>query len=226
MAPPSTTSPARPRPAETGRPAAVGSPPTPPTRGLRLPQLAVGLLLTGCAALAFVLWNAASTQRAPVLALAQDVARGHVLELEDLRIVHVGTDDAIAVLPEDQAATVLGRVAVTDLGAGTLVVPDQFIQTSALTPGAGVVGLALAPGQYPTPQLRVGDLVNVLDVSTGQRVVVEAAEVVGVESIGTQGQRFVSILAGENAAGEVAAVAAAGEVRLVLVARADEEGAA
>ena len=223
MAVASTTTTAR-RPAGDGRPGTAGPPPTPPTRGLRLPQLAVGLLLTGCAALGFVLWNAASTHRAPVLALAQDVERGHVLELDDLRIVHVGADGGIATLPDDQAASVLGRVAVTDLSAGTLVVPDQFVQASALTPGAGVVGLALAPGQYPSPQLRIGDLVNVLDVSSGQRVVVEAAEVVGIESIGTQGQRFISILAGEQAAGEVASVAAAGEVRLILVARGDGEG--
>ena len=223
MAPSSTTSTTPRRPVDAGRREAPGQPPTPPTRGLRLPQLAVGLMLTGCAALGFVLWNAAATQRSPVLALAQDVERGHVLELEDLRIVHVGTDDAIATVADGQAASVVGRVAVTDLGAGTLVVPDQFIQASALTPGAGVVGLALAPGQYPSPQLRVGDLVNVLDVSNGQRVVVEAAEVVGVESIGTQGQRFVSVLAGEQAAGEVASVAATGEVRLILVARGDGE---
>lgn len=200
------------------------APPTSPAGRLRVPQLAVGVLLTAGAALAFLLWNAASGQRVPVLALADEVSRGHVLTREDLRVVHIGTDDQLATTPADGAAQLMGRAAVTDLPAGTLVVPDHFAVASALTPGAGVVGLALGPGQYPTPQLRVGDLVNVViasDERSEGRLLVEAAEVVGVEPVGTQGQRFVSLLTGEATAGEVAATAGPGEVRLVLVARED-----
>ncbi|MDP8927843.1 MAG: hypothetical protein M3O70_04485, partial [Actinomycetota bacterium] len=63
------------------------APPIPPARRLRVPQLAVGLLLTAGAALAFVLWNAASVQRVPVLALAEDVSRGQVLTGGDVRVV-------------------------------------------------------------------------------------------------------------------------------------------
>lgn len=202
----------------TGRPA----PPTPVTRRVRIPQLAIGLLLTAGTALGFVLWNAASIQRTPVLALADDVTRGHVLELEDLRVVHVGTDDLVALTPADQSSTLIGRAAITDLPAGALVTADQFAVASTLTPGAGVVGLALGPGQYPTPQLRIGDLVNVVVTSADEvdgRLLVEAAEVVWIEPVGTQGQRFISLLTGEALAGEVASTAARGEVRLVLVAR-------
>jgi len=203
------------------------APPTPATRRVRIPQLAVGLLLTAGTALGFMLWNAASIQRTPVLALADDVTRGYVLELEDLRIVHVGTDDPLAMTPADQAATLVGRAAVVDLPAGTLVTTGQFAVASTLVPGAGVVGLALGPGQYPTPQLRIGDLVNVVvasEESPDGRVLVEAAEVVWIEPVGTQGQRFISVLTGEALAGQVAATAARGEVRLVLVARDQEQG--
>jgi hypothetical protein len=200
------------------------APPTPPARRLRVPQLVVGVLLTAGMALAFVVWNAASVQRVPVLALSEDVVRGHVLAHEDLRVVHVGTDDELAATAPEEAGTLVGRVAVVDLPRGTLVVDEHLAVGSALTPGAGVVGLALSPGQYPTAQLRVGDLVNVV-VASGEppqgRLLVQAAEVVWVEPVGTQGHRFVSVLTGEDLAGEVAAVAAAGEVRLVLVARDD-----
>lgn len=202
--------------------------PVPASGRVRIPQLAVGLLLTAGAALAFVLWNAASVQRTAVLALAEGVSRGQVLVLEDLRIVHVGTEDAVAMTPSDGASGLVGRAAVTDLAAGTLVTVDQFAAASTLTPGSGVVGLALAPGQFPTPQLRIGDLVNVIVTSdeetVGGRLLVEAAEVVWIEPVGTQGQRFISVLTGEELAGEVATAAARGEVRLVLIARDGEVG--
>lgn len=206
--------------------AASVAPPVSPVPRLRLPQLAVGLLLTAGAALTFVLWNAASVERVPVLALVGDIGRGHVLTADDVRVVHVGTDDPLAMTSPQDAAELIGRVAFTDLPAGTLVTPAQFAVASTLTPGAGVVGLALSPGQYPSPQLRVGDLVNVVVPSAEDgagRMLVEAAEVVWVEPLGTQGQRFVSLLTGEELAGEVAATAAGGEVRLVLVARGEGE---
>lgn len=204
------------------------APPVPARPRVRARQLVVGVLLMAGAALAFVLVNAASVHRVPVVALAGDVSRGQVLTVQDLQMVHVGTDDAVAVTPAEEAEELVGRAVVTDLPAGTLVVAEQLAVASTLTPGSGVAGLALTPGQYPTPQLRIGDLVNVVvaddaavDDGSG-RLLVEAAEVVWVEPIGTQGQRFVSVLTGEEQAGQVAATAARGEVRLVLVAR-DEE---
>ena len=190
---------------------------------MRVPQLAAGLLLAGLAAVGFVLFNAASVQRSPVLALASDVQRGQVLQLEDLQVVHVGTDDVLALTPAERSDLLVGRAAVTDLTAGTLLTGDQVAAGATLTPGAGVVGLALAPGQYPTPQLAIGDLVSVVQVSDGPVLLVEVAEVVGVEPVGTQGQRFISLQTDEDDATVVAQASAAGEVRLVLIARDAEQ---
>jgi hypothetical protein len=194
-------------------------PPEPAVRRVRVPQLALGVLLSGLAALAFVLFNAATVQRTPVLALASDVQRGQVLELEDLQVVHVGTDDVLSLTPAHRSDLLVGRAAITDLAAGTLLTVDQVAAGATLTPGAGVVGLALAPGQYPTPRLAIGDLVSVVEVVDGLEVLVEAAEVVGIEPVGTQGQRFISLQTGEAEASVVAEAAATGEVRLVLIAR-------
>ena len=199
-------------------------PPAPAARRVRVPQLALGLLLSGLTALGFVLFNAASVQRTPVLALATDVQRGQVLEVEDLQVVHVGTDDVLAWTPADRSDLLVGGAAVSDLTAGTLLTTDQVAVGATLTPGAGVVGLALAPGQYPTPRLAIGDLVSVVEVSGELVVMVEAAEVVGIEPVGTQGQRFISLQTGETDAPVVAQAAAAGEVRLVLIARDTREG--
>jgi hypothetical protein len=208
-----TTTPAPPR--TPRRP----DPPEPAVRRMRVPQLALGVVLAGLAGLGFVLFNAASMQRTPVLALATDVQRGQVLEVEDLQVVHVGTDDVLALTPADRSDLLVGRAAITDLAAGTLLTTDQVAAGSALTPGAGVVGLALAPGQYPTPRLAIGDLVSVVEVSDELVVLVEAAEVVGIEPVGTQGQRFISLQTAEADATAVAQAAATGEVRLVLIAR-------
>jgi hypothetical protein len=208
-----TTTPAPPR--TPRRP----DPPEPAVRRVRVPQLAFGVVLSGLAALGFVLFNAASVQRTPVLALATDVQRGQLLEVEDLQVVHVGTDDMLALTPADRSDLLVGRAAITDLTAGTLLTTDQVAAGSALTPGAGVVGLALAPGQYPTPRLAIGDLVSVVEVSDELLVLVEAAEVVGIEPVGTQGQRFISLQTTEADATAVAQAAATGEVRLVLIAR-------
>jgi hypothetical protein len=215
--------------ASTTTPASTGTTrrtelPQPAARRVRVPQLALGMLLAGVAALGFVLFYGASVQRAPVLALAGDVERGQVLAVEDLRVVHVGSDDVLAVTPADRSELLVGRAAVADLPAGTLVTVEQVAAGATLTPGAGVVGLALSPGQYPTPRLAIGDLVTVVEVADGLEVLVETAEVVGVEPVGTQGQRFVSLQAGEMPAAMVAAAAATGEVRLVLIARQRDEG--
>jgi hypothetical protein len=213
--------------ATTPPPAATDVRATPPTaavRRMRIPQLVVGVWLTAGTALGFVLFHAASIERTAVLALANDIDRGQILAVDDLQVVHVGTDDPLAFTPAARSELLVGRAAVVALPAGTLVTVEQLAAGRTLVPGAGVVGLALSPGEFPTPRLAIGDLVNVVEVSDGLEVLIEAAEVVEVEPVGTQGQRFISVLAGEEAASTVAVAAAAGEVRLVLVAR-DEDRA-
>ena len=57
--------------ATTTRPTPVtGQVPRPTSSRVRVPQLAVGLLLTAGAALAFLLWNASSVARVPVVAVS------------------------------------------------------------------------------------------------------------------------------------------------------------
>jgi hypothetical protein len=220
MASTSTTTRARPSPSRQDR-RDRGEPglPSPARRRVRLPQLALGLLLAGGAALGFVLFHATAVQRTPVLALAVDVWRGQTLQLEDLQVVQVGIDQPAAVTPADQAGLVVGRTVVADLPAGTLLSGGLVTSTSPLLAGGGVVGLALNPGQYPTPRLMVGDLVTVVEVSDGPRLLAAAAEVVDIETVATQGQRFISLLTDETTAAEIAAADATGEVRLVAVAR-------
>lgn len=197
----------------------------PARRRVRLPEMAVGLIVVLGFALAAVLWQLNAVQKDPVLALANDVSRGEVIEADDVRVVYVASDDPIAHLASSQSATVVGRIARSDLPAGALLTRDAVSDGPAVEAGQGVVGLALEPGQVPSSRLRPGDLVNVVTAgapttstsSSTDEVLVERAEVFAVEELTASGRLFVSLKASEADANKVAAAAERGPVRLVMV---------
>lgn len=189
-------------------------------RRVRVPELLVGAALTVGFALAAVLWQANSTQREAVLALAADVDRGDTINAEDLHVVYIGTDDLVVRLAPAESVRVIGQVAISDMAAGTLITRANVSEVAALAPGEGVVGLALEPGQFPAGHLAPGDVVNVVAPGdTDGDLLAEAAVVYSVEELGGQGRKFVSLRASEADANRVAAAAESGPVRLVLVGR-------
>lgn len=198
----------------------------PPRRRVQVPQLLVAVFLVAVSALAAVVLFSRAAAREPVLALASPVERGQVVASADLMVVYVATDDPIASLAGEAASGLVGLTAVADLEAGTILTSAHFVVRSLLDSGEGVVGLALAPGEYPTPLLAPGDMVDVVLTdggtpeagASGSGLVVSAAEVFDVAELGTQGQRFISLRMPAEAAAEVARAAAGGRVRLVLVA--------
>lgn len=199
----------------------------PARRRFRLPEVAVGVVVVLGFALGAVLWQLNATQKDPVLAAAHDVARGDVIEADDLSVVYVSSDDPIAHLSRAQSSRVVGRVALSDIQAGALLTPGSVSDGPAVQPGEGVVGLALEPGQVPTSRLRAGDLVNVVAgtpaggdtdaAEGGEPVLVERAEVFAIEELTASGRLFVSLKMRETDANEVAAAAERGPVRLVMV---------
>ncbi len=188
------------------------------TRPTQVPQLVVALLVIGVSALIAVVGFSQATGRSPVLALAADIGRGEVVESGDLVVVHVASDDQVVTVPPETAASLVGRVAVTDLSAGVLVAPGFFVDRAVVAPGEGVVGLALAPGEYPTVQLAPGDVVDVVSTDPAAGMVVSGAEVFDITELGTQGSRFVSLRMAAVDAAAVTGFAEGGGVRLVLVA--------
>lgn len=202
----------------------------PPRRRVQVPQLLIAVFLVAVSALAAVVLFSRAAAREPVLALANPVERGQVVTASDLMVVYVASDDPITSLPGEASSGLVGLTAVADLEAGTIVTPAHFAARSLLDSGEGVVGLALAPGEYPTPLLAPGDVVDVVLTDGGTSEagafasgpVVSSAEVFDVAELGTQGQRFISLRMPAEAAAEVArAAAAGGRVRLVLVAGTD-----
>ncbi len=215
--------------------------PPDPARRTQVPQMVVAVLLMALFALLAVVFYTRAVASQPVVALAVDVARGQELGPELLQSVEVSTDEALALVAPADVAALYGRRAVVDLEAGTLVAPALFVDHTALEPGESVVGLALSPGEYPSPFLSAGDHVSVVrtvrdsvelsDAIGGiaespggaepdlavDFVLVADAEVFDIEALGTQGELFVSLRVGVEDAPVVAAAAAANAVRLVQV---------
>jgi hypothetical protein len=199
-------------------------------RRRRVPELALGVLLMLVGALAGLILLTSDRDRTPVLALAGDVARGEVIEANDLRTVMVAADSGLAHVPADEADRLVGQAALTDLAGGSVVTENQFAQPAeVLAPGDGTVGLSLERGQLPSLNLAPGDRVKVVAGRTDQPgapgvTVAEDAEVVRVEQFedasGQGGTWFVSLRASEaEATGLAQAVAGEARVQLVLLGR-------
>jgi Flp pilus assembly protein CpaB len=196
-----------------------------PRRRVEVPQLLIAVFLVAVGALTSVVLFSRAAAREPVLVLAQPVEQGQVLVSDDLMVAYVATDDPINSVSPDAAAGLIGLPAVADLDTGTLLTPTLFVSRSLLDPGEGVIGMALAPGQYPTLLLAPGDRVDVVVTERGSPVegsgaggvIVTSAEVSDIAELGTQGNRFISLRMAAEDAAKVAAAAATGDIRLVLV---------
>lgn len=168
--------------------------------------------------------------RTPVLALAEPIERGEELTASHLTVLNVGADEGVTFVPASDRDAILGRTAAAGLEPGTILTPGQFLDGPEVGPGQAVVGLALAPGEYPTSSLRPGDHVIVvrspLPNSAGDRteeppdVLAEDVEIFSVESLSdTARTLMVSVTVPREVAPDITSAAAAGRIRLVLVDR-------
>lgn len=163
----------------------------PGTSRSRVPEIALGVLVLVVSALAALWLFQSSTDRTGVLALAGPVERGEVVTAEDLVTVEVAADEAIAVTRPGDVAGVVGRVALVDLPAGSLITASQ-VASESLTAS---------------------------QIEAGSEVLVDAATVVDAAALGGQGEMVVSLSMTEDQARTVASAATLGRVRLVQVAR-------
>ena len=201
----------------------------------RVPELAVGVLPVAVFGLASLWWFTSATEKTQVLATADSVERGQILELEDLIVVSINSDDSLATIDRLDASSIVGRVALTDLPARMLVTSSQFAADDALAVGEGLVGMELEAGQVPALRLLPGNRVSVVltprqgsteDLTNGGaleqgELLVDGATVVETVAVGSQGRQFVSLSMTETEAQTVAVAASQDRVRLIQVARDD-----
>ena len=115
-----------------------------------------------------------------------------------------------------------GRTATVDLAKGTVLTRAMVSDGTAPAPGQAVVGLNLAPGEYPLDGMSPGVAVAIVRApKTGPgEVLVKRAEVYAVAAAATGSGSsivFVSLTVDQTAVAAVSAAASAGEVRLAVV---------
>ena len=219
--------------ASNGKGALAGSrqrpvPPVPTGRRRQVPWIVTGVLLVVGCALAFGVASLRIAKGEQVLAVAQEVPVGHVLQASDLRVVRVSPASGLDPVLASAEATFLGRPAAVALVPGTLLTPAD-LGPSPLGAGAfDVVALALKAGAYP-PSLGPGEQVDVVPVIGGTSTSSAAALpgqfnpvqafVVAVDAApaGSSAAAVVSLEVPPSDAAEVASLAAAGQAALVMV---------
>ena len=170
------------------------------------------LLVVGCGAGMAALYAGAG-ERTEVLAVAREVPAGARVGEDDLKVVRVGADSSLQLLPTSLRSRVVGRLARVGLVPGTLLTPAHLAQGDAVPAGQSVVALLLRFGQAPS--LRPGD--KVLVVAPDQNVSAPA-QVFAVETQGRDsGDTRVSLLADEATAARIASIASSkADISVVL----------
>ena len=200
-----------------------------PTLGRRrqLPLVVVGVLLVVGCALAFTDASLHLGTREDVLVVAQPVAAGQVLSATDLRAAKVSTGSGIDVVATGAEGSVVGRRAAVPLVAGSLLTTADVGSAPAVGSGSDVVAVGLKAGAYP-PALAPGDRVEVVPVPGASSGSVTGsvtagspvqATVLAVDAapVDSGAPTVLSLAVGSRDAGEVAALAAAGQASVVEI---------
>jgi len=138
-------------------------------RGVRFPQLLLSLLVVAVFALLAVWWQASTTSRVPVLALANDVSVGVPLDRSDLTEIYINTDVPTTHESPEFVDLFVGVRPLVDLEAGTLVTGAMFRSSPMLAAGEAMVGIRVTGDEAPSG-LAAGDRVQVLTGDGDQQV--------------------------------------------------------
>lgn len=205
-------------------------------RQAKTPTIALGVVVAVICGIAGVWLVTSAGETTTVLVFSRDVERGQVLEAADLTSTEVRADDTVALMVRARADEVVGRVALVDVSAGSLVSGDLVAEAGLVPEGQTIVGLDLSAGQAPSLQLVPGTTVMVLltpapntdvasteDANEAGDVLADAATVVEVTQAGQAvGQVFVSLAVDAGEARAVSSAASLNRVRLVQVGSAGE----
>ena len=199
-----------------------GSVPAPPAsparRGRSLPLIVAGalLLVVGCLTTGFLISSAGD--RRAVLVVARPVRAGGTLQEQDLGEARISVDGSLRPIAVSRRSQVVGRTASVGLVPGSLLTEGHLATGPIVGEGLAVVGLSLRPGQYP-PRLRAMDRVQLVRASQQgterPEALLKEARVLSADYSEVGATVTVIVPVGEGAS--IAAVAAAGQVGVVLL---------
>jgi hypothetical protein len=157
----------------------------------------------------------------------RDVPAGEQITTDMLRTVDVDADSTVNVIAGDQLDSLIGSYAKVRLVAGSLVTAEAVQSTPLVSPGSSVIAIQVADGSLPLGlRERVPVLLVVPPTSAGGDDVVAtvSGRVIGLPT-DTSSALGVQSLSVEVAAADAPTIAAADDVRVILVEPSDDPAA-
>jgi hypothetical protein len=162
----------------------------------------------------------------PVVQAVRDVPAGEQITADMLRTVDADVDSTVNVIAGDRLDSLVGSYAKVRLVAGSLVTVEALQPTPLVTAGTSVVAIQVADGSLPIGlRERVPVLLVVPGDGSDASVVSVAGRVVGLPT-DTSSALGLQSLSVEVAAADAATIAAAEDVRVVLVEPSEDPAAA
>ncbi|MFT3851490.1 MAG: SAF domain-containing protein [Ilumatobacteraceae bacterium] len=182
-------------------------------------RIAAGALLAAVAVGVMLLIFATADKRIAVLQLIHDVPAGQQLAADDVRTIEVSADPTLAIVHAGNLDVVVGRYAKVRMTSGALLTEPMLQSAPLVAPGSAVVAVTIPSGELPVG-LRERSQIQLVFPPTGSAADVPPVPVTGrVVGLPTApdsvtGKLSLSV---EMAAADAVTVAAAAEVRVVLL---------
>jgi hypothetical protein len=189
----------------------------PPSRRRR--RIAIGVALAAAAIAGNVFVYAGLDERQAVVQVVRDVPAGELIQPDMLRPVDVELDRSVAAVPAADLPLVAGQYAKVRLVAGSLVTAASLQTGPLVADDSSVVAVRVPDGSLPVGLRERSPVELVIPVASGDAStppVVVAGRTVGLPSTPSTAVGTTSVSV-EVASDHAATVAAAGEVRIVLV---------
>lgn len=185
-------------------------------------RIALGVLLAAIAIGGNAFLYASLDEKDPAVQVVRDVPAGEQLTSDMLRTVEVDVDSTVNLVAGDQLDSLVGSYAKVRLVSGSLVTTEALQSTPLVSAGSSVVAIQVGEGTLPIGVRERVAIVLVIPGEAGPTSI--DARVVGLP-VATGSALGVESLSVEVDQNDAATVAAADDVRVVLVEPSDDPAA-
>jgi hypothetical protein len=183
-------------------------------------RIALGVVLAAIAIGGNLYVYSSLDAKEPVVQVVRDVPAGEQISADVLRTVNVDADSTVNLVPGKQMESLVGSYAKVRLVSGSLVTAEAIQAEPLVAPGSAVVAIQVPQGTLPAGLRERVPVVLVVPGVPGASGATEPAtidgQVVGLPTP-TDSALGLESLSVEVARGDAATVAAADDVRVVLV---------
>jgi len=187
-----------------------------PRRNVR--WIAAGVMAICLGGLGAALLYANLSGAASVIMIKHTVYRDQVISADDLAITSLAAPPGVETVPSERLGDIVGKTALTDLGAGGLLSPQAY-GDPVVADGVVRVGLRLEPGRLPNSPLLPGTRIQLVPVAREGTAAPTGASVAAVTASlpqqQTDGSTLIDVTVATDAGERVAQLAAAGQLSII-----------